>query len=89
MKNLREDLTQGMLAEYFVFSLVHNNITIKIYRTVILPVVLCGCESWSLKVREENRLRVFENRVPRTIFGPRGTRKEESGEHCIMKNCVL
>jgi hypothetical protein len=41
MKNLREDLTQGMLAEHFVCSLVNNNITIKINRTVILPVVLC------------------------------------------------
>ena len=42
-----------------------------IYRTVILPVVLYGCESWSLTLREERKLRVFENMVLRRIFGPR------------------
>jgi hypothetical protein len=42
---------------------------IKIYRTIILPVVLYGCETWSLTLRKELRLRVFENRVLRTIFG--------------------
>jgi len=50
-------------------SLVSKNIRIKIYRTVILPVVLYGCESWSLTLREERRLRVFEKRVLRGIFG--------------------
>ena len=44
---------------------------IKIYRTIILPVVLYGCETWSLTLREEHRLGVFENRVLRRIFGPR------------------
>jgi len=39
------------------------------YRTIMLPVVLCGCETWSLTMREERRLRVFENRVVRKIFG--------------------
>jgi hypothetical protein len=43
---------------------------IKIYRTIILPVVLYGCETWSLTLREERRLRVFENRVWRRVFGP-------------------
>jgi len=42
-------------------------IKIKIYRTIILPVVLCGCATWSLTLREERRLRVFENRVLRRI----------------------
>jgi hypothetical protein len=42
----------------------------KIYRTVILPVVLYGCETWSMTLREERRMRVFENRVLRSIFGP-------------------
>jgi hypothetical protein len=41
------------------------------YRTIILPVVLYGCETWSLTLREEHRLRVFENRVLRGIFGPK------------------
>ena len=44
---------------------------IKIYRTIILPVVLYGCETWSLTLREEYRLRVFENSVLRRIFGPK------------------
>ena len=44
---------------------------IKIYRTIILSVVLYGCETWSLTLREERKLRVFENVVLRRIFGPR------------------
>ena len=55
-------------------SLLSKNLTIKIYRTTILPVVLYGCETWSLTLRDERRLRVFENRVLRRAFGPRGTR---------------
>jgi hypothetical protein len=49
--------------------LLSKNINIKIRRTIILPVVLYGCETWSLTFREERRLRVFENRVLRRIFG--------------------
>ena len=49
-----------------------------IYRTVILPVVLYGCETWSLTLREERRLRVFENRVLRRVFGSK--RDEVTGE---------
>jgi hypothetical protein len=52
-------------------SLLSKNVKIKIYRTIIMPVVLCGCESWSLTLREECRLRVFENRVLSRIFGPK------------------
>jgi hypothetical protein len=52
-------------------SLLSKNIKLKIYRTIILPVVLYGCESWSFTLREECRLRVFENRVLRRIFGPK------------------
>jgi hypothetical protein len=51
-------------------SLLSKN-TIKIYRTIIFPVVLYGCETLSLTLREEHRLRVFENRVLRRIFGPK------------------
>jgi len=57
--------------------LLSKNINIKIYRTVILPV-LYGCETWSLTLREEPRPRVFKNRVPRRIFGPK--RDEVTGE---------
>jgi hypothetical protein len=44
---------------------------IKIYKSIILPVVLYGCETWSLTLREEHRVRVFENRVLRRISGPK------------------
>jgi hypothetical protein len=56
--------------------LISKNLKIKIYRTVILPIVLYGCETWSLTLRKEHRLRVFENRVLRRIFGPK---REEDG----------
>jgi hypothetical protein len=56
----------------FCSSLLPKNIKMKIYRTVVLPViVLYGCETWSLTLREEHRLRVFENRVLRKIFVPK------------------
>jgi hypothetical protein len=50
------------------YSLLSKNTNIKIYRTIILPVMLYGCETWSLTLRKEHRLRVFENRVLRRIF---------------------
>jgi hypothetical protein len=53
------------------FSLLSRNVKIKIYKTIILPVVLYGCETLSLTLREEHRLRIFENRVLRRIFGPK------------------
>ena len=51
------------------FSLLSKKLKIKIYRTIILPVVLYGCETWSLTLREGRRLRVFENRVLSRVFG--------------------
>ena len=59
-------------------SLLYKNLKIKIYRTIILSVVLYGCETWSLTLREERRLRVFENMVLRRIFGSR--RDDVTGE---------
>jgi hypothetical protein len=56
--------------------LISKTLKIRIYKTVVLPVVLYGCETWSLTLREEQRLRVFENRVLRRIFGPK---REEDG----------
>ena len=53
------------------FCLLSKNFKIKIYRTVILPVVFYGCVTWSLTLREERRLRVFENRALRRILGPK------------------
>jgi hypothetical protein len=55
---------------------VSKNLKIKICRTVILPVVLYGCETWSLTLREEHSLKVFENRVLRRISGPKREEKE-------------
>jgi hypothetical protein len=55
-----------------------KNIKIRIYKTVILSVVLYVCETWSLTLREEQRLRVFENRMLRKIFGPK--RDEVTGD---------
>jgi hypothetical protein len=49
--------------------LLSKNVKIRIDLTIILPVVMCGCETWSLTLREEYRLRVFENRVLKRIFG--------------------
>jgi hypothetical protein len=48
------------------FRLLSKNVKVRIYKTIILPVVLYGCETWSLTVREEHKLRVFENRVLRS-----------------------
>jgi hypothetical protein len=55
----------------FVFPFHIKNLKIKIYKTVILLVVLCGCGTWSLTLGEKHRLRVFEDRVLRKIFGPK------------------
>ena len=52
-------------------NLLSKNLKIKVYRTIILPVVLYGCETWSLTLGEEGRLRVFENRMLRRIVGPK------------------
>jgi hypothetical protein len=51
--------------------LLSKNIKIRIYKIIILPVVLYGCETWFLALREEHRLREFEKRVLRRIFGPK------------------
>jgi len=68
-------------------SLLYKNLKIKIYRTIILPVVLYGYETWSLTLTEERRLRVFENRVLRRIFGPK--RDEVTGEWRKLHNAEL
>jgi hypothetical protein len=71
-------------------SLLSKSVKIKIYRTIILPVVLYGCETWSLTVRKGCRLRVFENRVLRRMFGPK--KDEVTGEWRRLHNeelCAL
>jgi hypothetical protein len=66
--------------------LISKNRKIKIYKTVILPVVLYGCETWSLTLGEEHRLRGFENRMLRKIFGPK---REEDGSWRKLHNDEL
>ena len=64
--------------------LLSKNLKIKIYRTIILVVVLYGCETWSLTLREECRLKLSENRVLRRVFGPK--RDEVTGEWRKLHN---
>jgi hypothetical protein len=70
--------------------LLSKNIKIKIYKTIILPVVQYGCETWSQALREGHRLRVFENRALRGRFGPKsdevtgGWRKLHNEELCNL-----
>jgi hypothetical protein len=78
---IKSRLNSGNACYYSVQNLLSSRLlsktlNIKIHKTVILPVVLYGCEIWSLTSREEHRLRVFENRVLRRIFGPK---REEDG----------
>ncbi|KAJ4431742.1 hypothetical protein ANN_20345 [Periplaneta americana] len=68
-------------------NLLSKNLKVRIYKTVILPVVLYGCETWTLTLREEQRLRVFENTVLRKIFGAK--RDEVTGEWRKLHNTEL
>jgi hypothetical protein len=63
-------------------------VKIKIYKTIILPVVLYGCGTWSLTLREEHRLRVFENKVLRRIFGPKRDEVTGAWTNC-MRSCMF
>ena len=60
-----------------------KNSKIKIYKTILLPVLLYGCETWSLTLREECKLKVFENRILRRIFVPK---RDENGERRRLHN---
>ena len=76
--------------KFMLSSLLSKNLKIKIYRNIFFPVVLYGCETRSLTLRDEHRLRLFENRVLRRIFGPK--RDEVPGElrklHNKKVNCL-
>jgi hypothetical protein len=73
---------QNLLSSF----LISKNIRTKIYKIVILPIIIYGCETWSLTLREELRLRFFENRVLRKIFGPK---REEDGSWRKLHNNEL
>jgi hypothetical protein len=68
--------------------LLSRNVKVKIYKTIILSVVLYGCETWSLTLRDVSRLRVFENRVPKEYLYLRGM-KQENGESCTMRSFIF
>ncbi|KAJ4435467.1 hypothetical protein ANN_18083 [Periplaneta americana] len=96
INDTREDIKQRINMENACYysvenllssSLLSKNLKIRIYKTVILPVVLYGCETWTLTLREEHRLRVFENKVLRKIFGAK--RDEVTGEWRKLHNTEL
>jgi predicted site-specific integrase-resolvase len=70
-------------------SILSKNIKNKVYRTIILPVVLYRCGSWLLTLRDEHRLRVFENRVLRRIFVPKRDKVTKCGETYIMWSLMV
>jgi len=79
-EEIKSRLKSGNACYHSVQNLLSSNllsktIKMKTYRTIILPVVLYGCETWSLILREKHRLRVFDNWVLRRIFGPKRDRK--------------
>jgi hypothetical protein len=70
-------------------SLLSKNRNIKIQRNIILPVVMCVCETWSLTVREERRLRVLENRMLVRIFGPKGDKVVGEWKQLYKRNLTI
>jgi hypothetical protein len=70
------------------FRLLCTDIKVKIYKPIILQLVLYGCETWSLTLREEHRLSVFENRVLRRIFGPKRY-EGDIGECCALGSFII
>jgi hypothetical protein len=94
-EEIKRRLNSGNACYHSVQSLLSSrllskNLKIRIYKTIILPIILYGCETWSLTLREEHRLRLFENRVPRKIFSPKKDevtgewRKVHNEEHCDL-----
>jgi len=68
--------------------LLSKNLKIKVHRTIILPV-LYECETWSLTLRDKRRLRVFENRVLRRIFGPKRDKVTGDRENYLMRSLMI
>jgi hypothetical protein len=90
-EEIKSRLRSGNACYYSVQNLLssrllYKHLKIKIYRTLILSVVLYGCETWSLTLREERKLRVFENVVLRRIFGPRRDEVTGNGGDCITRS---
>jgi hypothetical protein len=68
---------------FFSSRLLFKNVKIRIYKTKILPVVLHGCETWSLTLREVHKLGLSEHRMPKKIFGPK---TDSFVGHIIVRN---
>jgi hypothetical protein len=88
-EEIKSTLNSGNACYHSVQSLLSSrllsrNVKVKIYKTIILPFILHGCETWSLTLREEHRLRVFKNSVLRRIFGPKS--EEVTGEWRKLHN---
>jgi hypothetical protein len=90
---IQEEINMRLNSGNACYHSVHNllssrllpkDIKIRIYQTIILPVVLYGCETWPLTLREEHRLKVFDNRVLRRVFGPK--RDEVTGDWRKLHN---
>ena len=88
-EEIKSRLKLGNACYYSVLNLLSSSLLsrkLKIYITIILPVVLYGCETWSLTLREERRLRVFENKALRRVFG---AKKDEVTGEWIMRSLVV
>jgi hypothetical protein len=88
-EEIKSRLNSGYACYHSVQSLLTShllsrNVKVKIYKTIRLPVVLYGCDTWSVTLREDHRLRVLENRVLRRIFGPKTD--EVTGEWRKLRN---
>jgi hypothetical protein len=88
-EEIKSRLNSGYACYHSVQSLLSSrllskNAKVNIYKTIILLIVLYGCETWSLTLREEDRLRVFENRVLRRVFAPKSD--EVTGEWRKLHN---
>jgi len=70
-------------------NLLSKNIKIRIHGNTVLPIVLYGCETWSVIIGSEHKLWVFENRVLSKIFGPKREEETESGEVYIMRSFMI
>jgi len=93
-EEIRSILKSGNICYHSVQNLLSSrllskSLKIKIYRTILLSVVVYGCETWSLTFREEHSLRAFENRVLRRIFVPERDEVRGSREKCIMRTLMI
>ncbi|KAJ4446921.1 hypothetical protein ANN_13622 [Periplaneta americana] len=92
-EEIKPRINMGNICYYLVekllsSSLLSKKLKVRINKTVILPVVLYGCETWTLTLREEQRLRVFENKILRKIFGAKSDERQDNGESYTTQSCT-